>query len=66
VAYSYYIFTQSTDNRSSDRNDPVYRAALEKECGILGVMEVPDGFLEREVRHCAGHPSNAADYAARL
>jgi hypothetical protein len=50
----------------SDRNDPVYRAALEEECGILGVMEVPEGFLESEVRHCAEHPSFAPDYAARL
>ncbi|KAH7395125.1 hypothetical protein DE146DRAFT_659193 [Phaeosphaeria sp. MPI-PUGE-AT-0046c] len=39
-----------------DRNDPVYRAALEKECGPLGVMEVPVGVPERKVRHCREHP----------
>lgn len=41
---------------SRDRNDPVYRAALEEECGPLGVLDVPDGALESEVRHCRDHP----------
>ncbi|KAH7402307.1 hypothetical protein DE146DRAFT_631541 [Phaeosphaeria sp. MPI-PUGE-AT-0046c] len=39
-----------------DRNDPVYRAELEKECGPLGVMDVPPGYKESEVRHCKEHP----------
>jgi hypothetical protein len=39
-----------------DRNDPVYRAELEKECGLLGVMDVPTGYKESEVRHCREHP----------
>lgn len=39
-----------------DRNDPVYRAELEKECGPLGVMDVPPGYKESEVRHCRDHP----------
>jgi hypothetical protein len=66
VAYSYCIFTIPTNTKCSDRNDPVYRAELEAECGILGVMDVPEGFLESEVRHCREHPSFAPDYAARL
>ena len=45
-----------TDLKCRDRNDPVYRAALEKECGSLGIMDVPSGNLESEVRHCANHP----------
>jgi hypothetical protein len=41
---------------SRDRNDPVYRAELEAECGRLGVMEVPEGVEENKVRHCLDHP----------
>lgn len=48
--------TISADTYCSDRNDPVYRAALIEECGKLGVMEVPEGVPESDVRHCAEHP----------
>jgi hypothetical protein len=41
---------------SKDRNDPVYRAELEAECGRLGVMEVPEGAEENTIRHCLEHP----------
>ncbi|EAT81382.1 hypothetical protein HBI56_204520 [Parastagonospora nodorum] len=39
-----------------DRNDPVYRAALIEECGDLGVLDVPEGQPESEIRHCKEHP----------
>jgi hypothetical protein len=43
-----------TDTDCRDRNDPVYRAALIEECGDRGVLDVPEGKLESETRHCAG------------
>lgn len=38
-----------------DRNDPTYRAALIAEYGDLGVLDVPEGRIESEVRHCREH-----------
>jgi hypothetical protein len=54
----------TTDSNCRDRNDPVYRAALVEECGDLGVLDVPEGQLESEVRHCAEHPRNGDSPAA--
>lgn len=51
------LYTSLADRNLRNRKEPEYRAALEAECGELGVMEVPDGMLESEVRHCASHPS---------
>lgn len=39
-----------------DGNDPIYRARLVKECGDLGVLDVPAGVPENKVRHCEEHP----------
>lgn len=50
------VGTVSAAPVEKDRNDPVYRAELEKECGPLGVMDVPPGYKESEVRHCREHP----------
>ncbi|KAH7401953.1 hypothetical protein DE146DRAFT_787696 [Phaeosphaeria sp. MPI-PUGE-AT-0046c] len=47
-----------------DRNSPENHAALEAECGDLGVMEVPEGagVDQSKVRHCAGHPNGRSRF----
>jgi hypothetical protein len=50
----------TVDNYHSDRNDPIYRASLVKECGDLGVLDVPEGQSESETRHCLEHPGRDA------
>ena len=50
------LITTDTNIEHSDRNDPVYRAALIEECGDLGVLDVPEGQPESEIRHCKEHP----------
>jgi hypothetical protein len=48
-----------------DRNDPTYRAQLALECGALGILDVPQGFLESEFGHCREKPgSQELDFAA--
>ncbi|KAH4066206.1 hypothetical protein HBI70_172220 [Parastagonospora nodorum] len=37
-------------------------AALEAECGDLGVMAVPEGTDPKDVRHCAEHPEGRNRY----
>ncbi|KAH7401952.1 hypothetical protein DE146DRAFT_631234 [Phaeosphaeria sp. MPI-PUGE-AT-0046c] len=44
-------------NAGLARDMPENRAALEAECGKLGVLEVPEGVDASHVRHCAGHPN---------
>ncbi|KAH4222750.1 hypothetical protein HBH64_162270 [Parastagonospora nodorum] len=50
------LIMTGTNIEHSDRNDPVYRAALIEECGDLGVLDVPEGQPESEIRHCKEHP----------
>ncbi|OAL06722.1 hypothetical protein IQ06DRAFT_263048 [Phaeosphaeriaceae sp. SRC1lsM3a] len=49
-----------------DRDVPENRAALEAECGDLGVLEVPEGMDASHVRHCAGHPNGRNDWVANI
>jgi hypothetical protein len=52
------VLAADTPGTQLDRNDPIYRASLVKECGDLGVLDVPEGQLESETRHCANHPGH--------
>jgi hypothetical protein len=40
-----------------NRHIPVNYAALQAECGNLGVLAVPEGANPVDVRHCAAHPN---------